>query len=207
MAPQSYQLVMRTGPNPGKTYPIDKDEITIGRDIGNDVVINDAEVSRHHARMVKQAGSYVLEDTGSTNGTFVNGQRLMGPHMLRPGELILLGENVGLVFEPAEIDVNATRASRPSVPSMPPSPVQSYTAPPAQPRMTAQPSYSGTVPPGPAEEYEIEEEEEKRSRTWLFAGCGCLVLLLLVVIVGAFVFDYLNLYCQAPFNVFFSGCP
>jgi pSer/pThr/pTyr-binding forkhead associated (FHA) protein len=94
-----FQLVMRSGPNPGKTFELSEGEATIGRDITNAIVINDAEVSRRHARLSPQAGGYVLEDLGSTNGTFVNGQRLMGPHLLRPGELVLLGENVSLAYE------------------------------------------------------------------------------------------------------------
>lgn len=60
----------------------------IGRDLTNDIVINDAEISRRHARLISQAGGYVLEDLGSTNGTFINGQRLASPYILRPGETV-----------------------------------------------------------------------------------------------------------------------
>lgn len=115
MASRNYQLVMRSGPTPGRIYPLDQDEIHIGRDISNHVVISDAEVSRHHARLIAQGNSYVLEDQGSTNGTFVDGQRLMGPHLLHPGELILFGENVSLAFEPGDFDPDATRAAHVSV--------------------------------------------------------------------------------------------
>ena len=215
MAPQSYQFVMRTGPNPGKSFPLTKDELSLGRDISNDIVINDAEVSRHHARIYRQAGGFVLEDTGSTNGTFVNGQRLMGPHMLRPGEMILLGENISLIFEAYQFDPDATIASG-SVPDMPsyqqqPAPPAAYpasqpaygqTPPPAQ--ETPMPAYAGTVPPGPEEEY--QEEAPQRNRNWLYIGCGCAVLVLCVLVVGAVIFDQLNLYCTPPFNAIFL-CP
>lgn len=77
MAPQTIQLVMRTGPTPGKAFPLSKSEIVIGRDATCDIVINDAEISRRHAKMTMQETGYVLEDLGSTNGTFVDGQRLM----------------------------------------------------------------------------------------------------------------------------------
>jgi predicted component of type VI protein secretion system len=113
MASTSYQLVMRSGPTPGKAYSLDKEEIFIGRDVNSDVVISDSEVSRKHARIILQAGGYTLEDLGSTNGTFVNGQRLMGPHLLRPGELIMLGENVSLTYEPG-FDPDATMVSAPA---------------------------------------------------------------------------------------------
>ncbi len=218
MAPQTYQFVMRTGPNPGKSFPLTKDELSIGRDISNDIVINDAEVSRHHARLYRQAGGFVLEDTGSTNGTFVNGQRLMGPHLLRPGEMILLGENISLIFEAYQFDPDATIASG-TVPDMPgyqqPAPPPSYPAsqpafeqvPPRSSVQAQEPpvqSYAGAVPPGPEEEY--LEEQPQRNRNWLYIGCGCAVLILCVLVVGAVVFDQLNLYCTPPFNGFFP-CP
>jgi pSer/pThr/pTyr-binding forkhead associated (FHA) protein len=145
MAPQSYRLVMRTGPHPGKIYDLSQGELSIGRDITNDVVINDAEISRKHARLVAQSGSYVLEDTGSTNGTFVNGQRLMGPHLLHIGELVLLGENVSLVYEAVPYDPDATVATAAALPGMPstapisaaPAPVEVYTPPPPPPQPAA----------------------------------------------------------------------
>ncbi len=108
MAVQSCQLVMRKGPNPGKIYELVQDEITIGRDVANRVVVNDPEVSRKHARLTAQGGGYVIEDLGSTNGTFLDGQRLMGPHMLRAGETIMLGEKISLSFEATGYDKDAT---------------------------------------------------------------------------------------------------
>ena len=108
MTVQPYQLVMRSGPTPGKTYPLSKTEIYVGRDISNDIAVNDAEISRKHARLTQQGDTFVVEDLGSTNGTFVDAQRLMGPHVLRPGELIMFGENVGMVFEAVAYDPNAT---------------------------------------------------------------------------------------------------
>ena len=204
MAPQSYMLIMRTGPNPGKAFELSKNEIYIGRDINNDIVINDSEVSRKHARLILQAGGFVLEDMGSTNGTFVNGQRLMGPHVLRAGEVVLFGENVSLAFEPG-YDADATMVSS----SMQAAPYA--TAPAARPVMSppspaAQPVYSGQIPPGPAEPYyEPLEEPKQKNRTMLYAGIGCLVVLLcLSALAVGFVFDYLNLYCTPPFDILFA---
>ena len=82
----NYRLVMRSGPSIGQIYPLEKSEMVIGRDLGNDIVISDSEVSRRHSRIFKQGNNYVIEDLGSTNGTFVNGQRLTGSYVLRPGE-------------------------------------------------------------------------------------------------------------------------
>jgi hypothetical protein len=203
MAAQSYQLVMRSGPNPGQTFELTQNEITIGRDIGNTIVINDAEISRKHSRLFAQSGGYVLEDTGSTNGTFVNGQRLMGPHLLRPGEVIFFGETVSLAFEAQQFDPNATMvAGRPPAPAAQIPPREPY-MPPAPPPVQ-QPMYSGQVPPGP--DYDLPAEEGRNNRNLIIAGCGCLLVLVCVVVVGAVIFDTLNLYCTAPFDTFFA-CP
>lgn len=110
MAVQSYQMVMREGPAPGKTFALSKEELYLGRDISNDIVVNDAEVSRKHARLLLQAGQYVVEDLGSTNGTFINDERISGPHILSAGEVIQFGENVIMVYEASQYDADATVA-------------------------------------------------------------------------------------------------
>ena len=201
MASQSYQLIMRTGPTPGKVFELGKNEIYIGRDVSNDIVVNDSEVSRKHARLVMQAGGLVVEDLGSTNGTFVNGQRLMGPHVLRPGEVIMLGENISLAYETG-YDIDATVASTPAQPIYPP-PRQTY-VPPAQParQVPPQPAYSGQIPQGPPEPaYEVEEEAPGTNRrTLIIAGCGCLLVAVCVLVAGMFAVDSLNMWCDVPFR-------
>ena len=138
-----FQLIMRTGPTPGATFILEGDQLSIGRDSTNEITINDAEVSRRHARLTFQGGKYVLEDLGSTNGTFVNGQRLAGPRVLKAGEVVSFGEQIVLVFEVTTNDPGATMVSPraaavPSVsrPATPPPP------PPAD--------YVGSVPASPA---------------------------------------------------------
>lgn len=205
MTSQPYQLVMRSGPNPGKAFSLTEKEMFIGRDISNDIVISDAEVSRKHARIALEAGGYILEDLGSTNGTFINGLRLMGPHALRPGEVIMLGENISLSFE-AVIDENATLISTPPAPSEPPPPPVRPAAPPARP--TPPPAYSRQAPAAAAQPFYPAEEpvEKKKTNTLLWIGCGGLIILACIVAAGAFAFDQLNLYCTPPFNIFFY-CP
>ncbi|HSO13789.1 MAG TPA: FHA domain-containing protein [Anaerolineales bacterium] len=138
-----FQLIMRTGPTPGATFVLEGDQLNIGRDSTNEIAINDAEISRRHARLTFQGGKYVLEDLGSTNGTFVNGQRLAGPRVLKAGEVVSFGEQIVLVFEVTTNDPGATMVSPraaavPSVsrPATPPPP------PPAD--------YAGSVPASPA---------------------------------------------------------
>jgi predicted component of type VI protein secretion system len=103
-----FQFVMRSGPTPGVTFPLEGDQLTIGRDAANGVAINDAEVSRKHSRLSFQGGKYVLEDLGSTNGTFVNGQRLSGPVVLKAGDIVSLGEQIVLMYDAINYDPGAT---------------------------------------------------------------------------------------------------
>jgi pSer/pThr/pTyr-binding forkhead associated (FHA) protein len=121
-----FQFVMRSGPTPGVTFPLEGDQLTIGRDSSNGVAINDPEVSRKHSRLSFQGGKYVLEDLGSTNGTFVNGQRLAGPVVLKAGDVVSLGEQIVLMYDAINMDPGATVAvSRKSVQAAVPPPMQS----------------------------------------------------------------------------------
>lgn len=122
-----FQFVMRSGPTPGVTFPLEGEQLTIGRDSTNGVAINDAEVSRKHARLMFQGGKYVLEDLGSTNGTFVNGQRLAGPVVLKPGDVISLGEQIVLMYDAIASDPGATVAVSRKAMQVPP-PAQSASA-------------------------------------------------------------------------------
>lgn len=215
MAVQSYQLTLRSGPTPGKVFELTHGEMTIGRDVSNHIVINDPEVSRKHARLLTQAGGFMIEDLGSTNGTFVGNQRLLGPHLLRHGETIMLGENVELTFEAMLFDPNATVVSGAAAAPSRDTYVVSAQPPPTVPEPYSGqqvPAYSGEVPMAPSEPYEAEpvyEEpaaEKKSNKTMLYVGIGCVVLLLCACVVGAFVFDSLDLYCEPPFDALFS-CP
>lgn len=197
----AHQLVMKTGPAPGKVYSLENTEISIGREVGSDVFVNDEEVSRRHARLKSQFGDYVLEDLGSTNGTFVNGQRATGQRILKPGDTITLGENVSLTFEEVPFDPNATQATLSSTEPLPPPPVPEYEPPPpqeAQYPSSPPPTYAGRVPESPVDP--LAPEESRPQRTWVWAGCGCGLVLVCVLVGSAYIFDFLNLYCVPPFR-------
>ena len=67
--------------------------IKIGKANDNDFVVNDPHVSRYHAKLVREEGGcWLLEDLGSTNGTFVNGAQIIKKH-ITPSDTIKLGDN------------------------------------------------------------------------------------------------------------------
>lgn len=96
-APQAAQVAQR--------YPLDPNDpqITIGRS-GCDVILDNPQVSRFHAQIDRApGGGAVLRDAGSTNGTFVNGQRISGPVALKPGDVIQIGA-FKLVYTAASLE-------------------------------------------------------------------------------------------------------
>ncbi len=200
-----FQLVIRTGPNIGKVFPLEATEISIGRELGNTIVINDAEVSRNHAKLTWQGAGYVIEDTGSTNGTFVNKQRISAPHAVKVGDLVSLSENISLMFE-ATGDPNATmiassaQAVKTAIAAAPPIP-----QPRPIPVPSPAPAYSGPAPvyPQPVP----SQPAGNRTNLWLIIG---LILLLLVCACAAVlvVIDQLKLWCMVlPFLFQPGACP
>jgi hypothetical protein len=85
-------------------WPLAKPETTIGRWKDNDVIVDDRWVSRNHARICRQEERYVVEDLGSKNGTFVNGQRITGPVALVDGDVLQVTPLIELTF----VDYGAT---------------------------------------------------------------------------------------------------
>ena len=135
-----FQFVMRSGPNVGKVYPLSVQEVSIGRDNSNTVAINDAEISRKHAKMSLHGNAYVIQDLGSTNGTFVNGTRVSGSQVLNPGDSVSFGENIILAYESA-FDSGATVIGQPKG-SRTAARAARAAPPPA-------PAYAGQVPASP----------------------------------------------------------
>ena len=126
MSDQSYQLVMQRGPYSGRIYSLITRTIMIGRDPIADIVIIDPEVSRQHVRLTqREEGGYQIQDLGSTNGSFVNGQRLSGDFLvLQEGHHIMLGSGVVLIY---------TAVTLPnSLPAAPSEPLADTTPPAAE---------------------------------------------------------------------------
>jgi hypothetical protein len=82
----------------GKRLVVGSGGVTLGRSRQSDVTVDDANVSRNHAEVRPRGGSWVLSDLGSTNGSRLNGHRVEGSEVLKPGDEIELGTTV-LRFE------------------------------------------------------------------------------------------------------------
>lgn len=95
------RLVGIQGEVAGLSFPLGTAPITVGRGSGNDVVLTTPLASRSHARLQWEHGSWMLTDSGSSNGTAVNGQRVHGAYQLRGGDEITVGDAV-LRFEATE---------------------------------------------------------------------------------------------------------
>jgi pSer/pThr/pTyr-binding forkhead associated (FHA) protein len=186
-----FQFVMRSGPTPGVVFSLEGEQLTIGRDSSNGVAINDSEVSRKHARLNFQGGKYVIDDLGSTNGTFVNGQRLAGPVVLKAGDVVSLGEQIVLMYDAINSDAGATVAvSRKAIPSAPPAP--SYSPPPAP--VQHQQAYSApSASAGGA----------KKSNTPIFIAIGAIAFICLC---GGFFWWVDASYRWCTFFPFLTGC-
>jgi ABC transport system ATP-binding/permease protein len=72
--------------------PFVREEITIGRQEGNTIRLTERNVSRRHARLMRQNGHVVVEDLGSSNGTRINGERISGQSTVKDGDLIQIGD-------------------------------------------------------------------------------------------------------------------
>jgi len=129
MTTNKFQVTMRSGPMAGKTFAIEAEENILGRDLANEIIISDPEVSRRHARFFIRDENVFVEDLGSTNGTFLNGDRISSPQQLRSGDVITLGESVVLIFEKiSQVPVETADTVPDDVTS-----VQDFPPPPPQP--------------------------------------------------------------------------
>jgi ABC-type multidrug transport system ATPase subunit/pSer/pThr/pTyr-binding forkhead associated (FHA) protein len=145
-------LVIKEGPSAGKTYPLEGGEILIGREPSSTLQIDSPGVSRKHARLIFQNNQYLLEDLGSSNGTFVNGERISKSWSLKNGDIISLGRMIQLEYQVALPPVSTTMIEgelplvggtiieeapqEPFIPIQPPPAPPGAIPPPLEPQMT-----------------------------------------------------------------------
>ena len=91
LSPNKAMLIGVTGPGKGFRFLLDSAQISVGRDIGTDISLDDVTVSRKHAQITISNGIYTLTDTKSLNGTYVNA-KAVNEHVLHLGDEIQIGK-------------------------------------------------------------------------------------------------------------------
>jgi len=89
--PAGGMLVVRSGPNAGSKFALDKDVVTAGRHPDSDIFLDDITVSRRHAEIVRAGDGYRVRDAGSLNGTYVNRERIEEA-ALNHGDVLQVGK-------------------------------------------------------------------------------------------------------------------
>jgi pSer/pThr/pTyr-binding forkhead associated (FHA) protein len=142
-------FLVRTGDLKGQRLSVRTPVVNIGRADYNDVVLPEASVSTAHAKLQRREGVWVLSDLDSTNGTFVDGERVKGEAPLAPGAVVRIGD-VQLVFEPMDDALSVVKGGGTSVmeklqvPAAPPQPARK-----AAPPLPARPAPAPPAPPAP----------------------------------------------------------
>lgn len=85
------RLVLLSEGYTGRTYELKADSTTVGRVSDNAFEIPEASVSSHHGEILLRGNEVVIRDLNSTNGTFINGERVTGEATLKPGQILRLG--------------------------------------------------------------------------------------------------------------------
>ena len=88
-----FKLLIKTGEEKGKSYPIRDSVVLIGRDSSNTITLPDKKVSRKHASISPQGSEFLIEDLGSANGTMVN-NRPVRQQILKPGDEVRMGSTL-----------------------------------------------------------------------------------------------------------------
>lgn len=83
-------LIYPPGPDMGKRFPLEKDDIVLGRGADCDIMVDRDSVSRRHARVFRAGNNWIVEDLNSTNGSYVNDQ-LIQRHPLRDSDFLKIG--------------------------------------------------------------------------------------------------------------------
>ncbi len=90
--PQSFKLIIEDDEGRRNVVPVELGEVSVGRLDGNTIRLNERNVSRRHARIVRDNGAIYAEDLESYNGVWINGDRIKGRQQIREGDLIRIGD-------------------------------------------------------------------------------------------------------------------
>jgi pSer/pThr/pTyr-binding forkhead associated (FHA) protein len=99
LAPKTFYLVIKRASEPQpEVYSLDMHNVTIGRDLDNDIVIPEAKISRQHLRLERVNKGYIVTDMKTSNGTYVNKHRIELPTLLQTGDHIAVADAVEMWF-------------------------------------------------------------------------------------------------------------
>lgn len=90
---QPQLVVLEPADQKGRAYAVGN-ETTLGRAAGCQITVDDTFVSQLHARVFARDGRFLVEDLGSTNGTYINRQKVAGPMVISPGDRLQVGNTV-----------------------------------------------------------------------------------------------------------------
>ena len=109
-----YALKFISGKYQGGVFPLKPNkQVVVGRSSDLDMVLVEDMVSRKHAKITSQDGKVLIEDLGSTNGTFVNGEKIARPTRLKEGDRILIGTSIlKLIAEATNAPVDDLQVKR-----------------------------------------------------------------------------------------------
>lgn len=99
MTNPSLRLTLKKGPKRGRKFPISHDRLIIGSDPNVEIVLPVESVDPRHASLTFEGQRLILADLGSRGGTFRNGQRLLAPLQVFPGDRIGIGPDVVLILD------------------------------------------------------------------------------------------------------------
>ena len=219
MTAMNFLVTMRSGPAAGQSFNLGDEETIAGRDLSCDIPLSDPEISRRHARFFIRDGNAFVEDLGSTNGTFLNGERIASPQQLRKGDVITLGESIAMVFDKVTTEADLAGVTpTPLIELTPPTPIpvqphhyepEIHAQPPVQPAPYYQPE--PTLPQYEEELYEPAKPEHKRKAkgkglpTWMMVLIVAIVMLVCVIAVTMY-FMPAEWWCAITFDSL-AGCP
>jgi hypothetical protein len=163
-------VVVTSGPEAGRRVELGL-EVAIGRQDA-DLVVEDPEVSRRHALLRRSNGSVVVEDLGSTNGTFVNGERIQSPIAVGPGDEVRVGRTT--------LEIEPDQRADDTIVATPPRPDQIQSAEAPSGAVPAE-AHEDATQPLPSRTVESASRPARSNRRWLGVGAVAIVVLLGVI--------------------------
>lgn len=115
-----YLVIKQKSQETPEIYVLDRPTITIGRDVDNDIVLDEPEVSRHHMRLTLEESGYTIEDLNTVNGTSINTKHLEKKKRLKPSDVVAVGDGVSLWYtdDPDSIIENLNHFDETDIPSL-----------------------------------------------------------------------------------------